>query len=652
MSIYGGDVGDLVTAAIVGGVAHPPGYPLFTLLGFILTRLNIFTPAFMVGLISVFSSSVSVLVYYFFSLKLTNSKLIAFISSLILAFNYLFWFYAEIAEVFALNNLFVIILMFLAYLYYKQRKIKYLYLLSLALGLSITNHHTIILIFPSLVILVLTNYKQILRKPKEIIKCILLFLLGFSVYLYVPIASFFDPVVNWDKVRDLNSFFHLFLRKDYGTFSAGLFPSPVVAQRVVILNTYLFNLITQTTIPVVLLSLIGAVYLYIRDKTLFLALFLGFLISGPFFIAYAGFPIVNTFFIGIYERFFVMSAIILLLFLPLGLKYLSQTTTRLINKDLVKLIISVFIIIPIMLFYYNFPKTDLHDIWVGDYLAFDYLSPLPWNSVLLVSGDTQQFNTWYVRFGLGFRSDVEVVAAGGLTGSKYIEEKKRQYLIKNPKSKNDPNFPIEVIKEVLKEKKVFSLTQLQPRGEDKLTWIPYGLTWELLKNKEEIPSEQEYINREKKIWKNFKFNEYAKNKSLAKGSLTISEIPYNYSNALISQGTFIFTNYQNTDYALDLYKKAVSIEENNYKAYLTLGIYYSYKKKCDLTRQNLVKAREIYPFDKNIYTLSYLNYIECFKDLKKAKDVVSLYNSVFQSDFFKDARAIKNEENNEKNKDK
>ncbi|MBI2034467.1 MAG: DUF2723 domain-containing protein, partial [Candidatus Levybacteria bacterium] len=82
LSIYGGDVGDLVTAAIVGGVAHPPGYPLFTLLGFILTRLNIFTPAFMVGLISVFSSSVSVLVYYFFSLKLTNSKLIAFISSL------------------------------------------------------------------------------------------------------------------------------------------------------------------------------------------------------------------------------------------------------------------------------------------------------------------------------------------------------------------------------------------------------------------------------------------------------------------------------------------------------------------------------------------------------------------------------------------
>jgi len=53
-SIYAGDVGDLVSAAAVGGVAHPPGYPLFTFLGFILTHLHLgSSPAFQVGLISV-----------------------------------------------------------------------------------------------------------------------------------------------------------------------------------------------------------------------------------------------------------------------------------------------------------------------------------------------------------------------------------------------------------------------------------------------------------------------------------------------------------------------------------------------------------------------------------------------------------------------
>ncbi|MBI3984609.1 MAG: DUF2723 domain-containing protein [Candidatus Levybacteria bacterium] len=651
LSVYGGDVGDLVTAAVVGGVAHPPGYPLFMVLGLILTRFDFATPAFMVGLISVFSSSMAVLIYYFFSLKLTNSKLISFISSLILAFNYLFWFYAEIAEVFALNNLFVLSLMFVAYLYYKSKEIKYLYLLSLLAGLSLTNHHTIVLLFPSLAILVLANYKKIFQKPKDIAKCILFFILGLSVYIYVPIASYFDPVVNWDKVKDLNSFLHLFLRKDYGTLSAGLFPTPVAAQRVVILNSFLFNLLTQVTIPVVVLSFLGAIYSYLRDKRLFLAILLGFLISGPLFIAYAGFPITNVFFIGIYERFFAMSAIVLLLFLPLGLKYLSKLLCKIINRDLVRLVIGVFLLIPIMLFYYNFPKTDLHNIWVGDYLAYDFLSPLPKNSVLLLSGDTMVFNTWYVHYGLGFRKDVEVASIGGLSGSKYVEAKKKDYLKKHPKADKDPNFPINVIREIAKEKKVFSIAMLQPNSGEKLTWIPYGLTYELLENKDDIPSEEEYLRTRESIWQSFKFNEYMKNKSLATGSLTIAEIPIFYSDSMIAYGNFVFSNYENTDYAFKLYKKSIEIAENNYKSYLTIGVYYSYKKDCELTRQNLTKARQIYPFDKNVYTLSYLNYIECFKDIEKAKDVVLLYNKTFKSDFFKDAAsssATLNEENKNK----
>jgi len=55
--IYGGDIGDLVTSAYVFGVAHPPGYPLFSLIGYIFSHLPIALPVVSkVGLISVFSS--------------------------------------------------------------------------------------------------------------------------------------------------------------------------------------------------------------------------------------------------------------------------------------------------------------------------------------------------------------------------------------------------------------------------------------------------------------------------------------------------------------------------------------------------------------------------------------------------------------------
>src|ERR1035437_3119488 len=93
-SVYGGDVGDLVTAASVFGVPHPPGYPLFTFFGFLLTRIHFLTPAFMVGLISVFSSTLAVVIYYILAIKLTKNKFIALVSVLVLAFNYFFWFYS------------------------------------------------------------------------------------------------------------------------------------------------------------------------------------------------------------------------------------------------------------------------------------------------------------------------------------------------------------------------------------------------------------------------------------------------------------------------------------------------------------------------------------------------------------------------------
>src|SRR3989338_662013 len=72
--IYSGDIGDLVTAAYVGGVAHPPGYPLFSLLGFILSHLPFPLPVVSrVGLISVFSSLAGLIIYYNFANKVTKS---------------------------------------------------------------------------------------------------------------------------------------------------------------------------------------------------------------------------------------------------------------------------------------------------------------------------------------------------------------------------------------------------------------------------------------------------------------------------------------------------------------------------------------------------------------------------------------------------
>src|SRR5207302_1168367 len=50
-SLPAGDSGELITAAWVLGVAHPPGYPLFTMLGHLFTFLPVGS-AFRVNLMS------------------------------------------------------------------------------------------------------------------------------------------------------------------------------------------------------------------------------------------------------------------------------------------------------------------------------------------------------------------------------------------------------------------------------------------------------------------------------------------------------------------------------------------------------------------------------------------------------------------------
>ena len=635
-SVYGGDVGDFVTAAKIFGVAHPPGYPLFTLLGFLLTRVNFMTPAFMVGLISVFSSVFAIILYYLFILELTKNRFIALVSSLVLGFNFLFWFYAEIAEVFALNNLFVVSLLYLSYLFYKYKKEKYLYLLSFFAGLSLTNHQTIIFIFPTLLLLVLKHYKKIFKNYKFVIKNIALVLLGFSVYLYVPIASSHNPIVNWDNVKNLNSFLHLLLRKDYGTFQAGAIIAPSIAERTVVLKAYFEDIINQLTIPVILLSILGAFSLLRKEKRLFIALLSGFILSGPFFIGYAGFPLIGSFFMGIYERFFIISSIIILVFFPLGIGYFVNLINKLFRKRAFQnLFIGVFLIIPLSLFYYNFPKTNLHDVWIGDNLAYDMISPLPKNAVFLLAGDTPLFNAWYVHYALGFRPDVRIINLEGLAGDVYFGKKIEDYLKTRPKERNDKDMIANLIVEMSKDMPIFSHKAIEKSKGKNLVWIPYGLGFKLLKDKSEIPSEDEFLKSNFSIWSKFKFFKEADKSNLALGNLTISDLPTIYASALLSTGNFVLDQYHDKEGALLFFEKAKAASPNYYKTYEVLGVYFSDQKDCSRTEENLSKAISIYPFDKIPYYILYASYKTCSKNVNKANEVILDYEKIYGTDFFK-----------------
>jgi len=110
-SVYGGDSGDFLAASLSRGVAHPSGYPLYTILGILTTSLALpLTYAYKFGIVSAVFAALSVVLVYLIGWELVKSRVIALISALTLAFIFPFWLYAEIVEVISLNSFFILLL--------------------------------------------------------------------------------------------------------------------------------------------------------------------------------------------------------------------------------------------------------------------------------------------------------------------------------------------------------------------------------------------------------------------------------------------------------------------------------------------------------------------------------------------------------------
>ncbi|HXP35631.1 MAG TPA: DUF2723 domain-containing protein, partial [Chthoniobacterales bacterium] len=145
-----GDSPELITAAVTLGVAHPPGYPLFTMLGHLFSLLPFGAIPFRLNLLSVVCDALTIGVVYFTALRLTRSQLAAAVAALLLAINPTFWEWSLAAEVFPLNNLLAAVLILLLVAWHEQQERNgFLIAAFFVAGLALTNHHTSVLLAPA-----------------------------------------------------------------------------------------------------------------------------------------------------------------------------------------------------------------------------------------------------------------------------------------------------------------------------------------------------------------------------------------------------------------------------------------------------------------------------------------------------------------------
>ncbi|MCC6356027.1 MAG: DUF2723 domain-containing protein, partial [Verrucomicrobiae bacterium] len=162
------DSGEFITAAMHFGVPHPPGYPSWSLLSWLFATLIPFgNVAWRVNLVSAVCGGLSIGIFCLLmihssrwlmrGIRGASSAAIdrlapvgAAVGSLSLAFSDVMWSQSVIAEVYTLNALFLVLTVWSFYWWMLHPgKLFWLAATAFLLALGLSNHHTLLFIFPA-----------------------------------------------------------------------------------------------------------------------------------------------------------------------------------------------------------------------------------------------------------------------------------------------------------------------------------------------------------------------------------------------------------------------------------------------------------------------------------------------------------------------
>ena len=446
-SVNFGDTGELITAAYTLGIPHPPGFPIWCLLAKIFTLLPIKTIAWRVNLSSAAFSAATIGIIFLISKTVLallvpaessgkRNKLLvllsAFTASLIFAFTKDFWSGAVSAEVYPLNALFSALILFWTLRWFEKREAKYLYLLSFTYGLGLTNHYLILLLAPPLVLWFILFERGILKNWKLLLSLAIFFLLGLSFFLYLPIRSRANPLIDWGNPETLENFLaHIgreqFARTDksgVGPVSLPIAPSSSWLDLVYRgLSTFwvFLTILSQTFSPLlVIVGFAGGVFLLIENRKLFFLLLFLFLTAGWGYI-FARYTRISP-----EEGLFSACVPAFLFFVPfLAAGFFS---TLKILKKLPRLLFPALLFLPLIPLYQNFDANDWSQNFVARDHARNLLQTVEEDALIFAEENSWLFPILYLSMVEGERPDVTIYDRNGNLFDDVYKEAKKEYI--------------------------------------------------------------------------------------------------------------------------------------------------------------------------------------------------------------------------------
>ena len=416
------DSNELIAASYTLGVPHPPGYPIFILVGKLFSFIPIGEIAFRYSIMASFFGALTVLFVYLGIIKLFEYyeedekefifRLVpAIIAAFSLTFAYLFWLYSLVPEVFNFSNFFAALLAYTGICWYEQKKKadktavlvsrdKYPFLIALFMGLAVVSQQVTFVLIPPFFFAALILDKDIYKPSKRWLKVISGFILGLLPIIYLPIVSFTNPIIDYGNTTTLKKLWYHLSRKIYaGPTGNAYFPTKLnIDLRISELLNYLPTFTDQFTLPIVCLGLLGIlslVFILAKRKFNDPKVFIGiiFLFGGPLLSAYLyldrrNFPGYNV--MAAQDRIFLMGMVLFAFFIGMGVRSLLKIVKK--SKYLsLPIIAHLLMVLPFLAFRRNFSTVNKNNFYLGEDFAYNLFVNIEPNAIFFTTGDMPSF---------------------------------------------------------------------------------------------------------------------------------------------------------------------------------------------------------------------------------------------------------------------
>ena len=230
-----GDSSEMISSAYTLGVPHPPGmflcrfavalicsfvgYPLITLIGKLFSIIiPVRSIAWRINYLSSVCDAAAAAIMFHLLTRMLHSTSAGLIGAMLFAFTPLMWTYALVAEVFSLNNLLVVGLLYLTIMFVCTEDVRYAQWGATVMGLGLCNQHTITMYIIPLFPFIAWYGRRVLFASPWVLPRV--FLWGLAGLTRTCIAHRCVPShrQHMGDHRTLRGVLKHFLREEYGTF--------------------------------------------------------------------------------------------------------------------------------------------------------------------------------------------------------------------------------------------------------------------------------------------------------------------------------------------------------------------------------------------------------------------------------------------------